>query len=110
MSGSSAKEVLESLKNADADFSELVKKAKANGNVLRYVASIENGRCSCEIKEVGPHDPLYKVRDGENALALTSSYYQPIPLVIRGYGAGTRVTAAGVLADILRLQNSTREN
>ena len=47
--------------------------------------------------------------DGENALAFTTAYYKPIPLVIRGYGAGTAVTAAGVLSDVLRLQNWTRE-
>ena len=48
---------------------------------------------------------LYSVsspRDGENALVLHTRYYQPIPLVLRGYGAGAEVTAAGVFADLLR--------
>ena len=58
---------------------------------------------------VGASDPLFKVRGGENALAFTTAYYQPIPLVVRGYGAGKSVTAAGVLSDVLRLQNWTRE-
>ena len=31
-----------------------------------------------------------------------SHYYQPLPLVLRGYGAGNDVTAAGVFADLLR--------
>ena len=52
---------------------------------------------------------MYKVKDGENALAFLSDYYQPIPLVLRGYGAGTQVTAAGVFADILRTLNWKRE-
>ena len=47
-------------------------------------------------------EPLYSIRDGENALAFYSAYYQPIPFVLRGYGAGAAVTAAGVFADILR--------
>ena len=54
-------------------------------------------------------DPLSKVKDGENALAFYSRYYQPIPLVLRGYGAGAAVTAAGVFADVLRTLNWTQE-
>ena len=48
------------------------------------------------------NDPLFKVKNGENALAFYSHYYQPLPLVLRGYGAGNDVTAAGVFADLLR--------
>jgi aspartokinase/homoserine dehydrogenase 1 len=47
-------------------------------------------------------NPLHKVKDGENALAFYSDYYQPIPLVLRGYGAGAAVTAAGIYSDILK--------
>jgi aspartokinase/homoserine dehydrogenase 1 len=45
---------------------------------------------------------MFKIKDGENALAFYSRYYQPIPLVLRGYGAGTEVTAAGVFSDVMR--------
>lgn len=110
LAGDTAEEVLNNLQKADAAFGKLVDEAKAEGKVLRYVATIkQGGKCTCGIKAVAPEDPLYKVVGGENALAFTSSYYQPIPLVIRGYGAGTEVTAAGVISDILRLQNWTRE-
>ncbi len=109
LAGNNAKEVISSLKNADNKFNEMVAKAKAEGKVLRYVGSIKNGKCVCSVEAVGQYDPLYKVRGGENALAFTTAYYKPLPLVIRGYGAGTSVTAAGVLSDILRLQNWTRE-
>ncbi|MCR5536692.1 MAG: bifunctional aspartate kinase/homoserine dehydrogenase I [Succinivibrio sp.] len=110
MKGSTAREVLDNLKEADAQFSARVSQARAEGKVLRYVATIlQDGQCSCGVRAVDATNPLFKVRDGENALALTTAYYQPIPLVIRGYGAGKEVTAAGVLADILRLQNWTRE-
>ena len=46
--------------------------------------------------------PLAKVKDGENALAIHTRYYQPIPFVLRGYGAGAAVTAAGVFGDVMR--------
>lgn len=110
LQGDTAQEVLESLKQADQEFAQRVAQAKAQGKVLRYVATIKDGKCSCGVKAVGEDDPLYRVVGGENALSFTSAYYQPIPLVIRGYGAGTEVTAAGVLSDILRLQNWTRES
>lgn len=110
LEGNTAQEVLENLKGADEEFAKKVELAKQEGKVLRYVATIKDGgKCSCGIKAVGPEDPLFKVVGGENALSFTSAYYQPIPLVIRGYGAGTEVTAAGVFSDILRLQNWTRE-
>ena len=70
--------------------------------VLRYVGLIDEGRCKVRIEAVDGNDPLYKVKNGENALAFYSRYYQPLPLVLRGYGAGNDVTAAGVFADLLR--------
>ncbi len=97
------------LPEADAWFAQTVAKAKAEGKVLRYVGSIADGKCKVAIKAVDENDPLYKVKDGENALAFFSTYYQPIPLVLRGYGAGTEVTAAGVFADLLRTLNWKQE-
>lgn len=102
-------EFLARLPQADAYFKETIEKAKSEGKVLRYVGSIKDGKCRVAIKAVSDNDPLYKVKDGENALAFLSDYYQPIPLVLRGYGAGTQVTAAGVFADVLRTLNWKRE-
>ena len=100
---------IERLPQADAWFATQVAEAKAKGQVLRYVGAIEGGKCKVAIKAVDENDPLYKVKDGENALAFFSTYYQPIPLVLRGYGAGTEVTAAGVFADLLRTLNWKQE-
>ncbi|GGW97027.1 bifunctional aspartate kinase/homoserine dehydrogenase I [Alteromonas halophila] len=90
------------LPELDQDFAERVEKAKADGKVLRYIGSIEGDKCKVSIDAVPASNPLSAVKDGENALAISSDYYQPIPYVIRGYGAGGTVTAAGVFADILR--------
>ena len=90
------------LPELDSQFSEKVAQAREAGKVLRYVGVIEEGRCKVQISAVGGNDPLFKVKDGENALAFYSQYYQPLPLVLRGYGAGNDVTAAGVFADLLR--------
>lgn len=90
------------LPEADAWFSQRLAALKAEGKVLRYAATIDGDKCRCGIVEVAASEPLYSIRDGENALAFYSAYYQPIPFVLRGYGAGAAVTAAGVFADILR--------
>lgn len=98
----SVDEFMSRLPQADAYFAEEMAKLKAQGKVLRYAGSIEDGKCKCSIQAVGPEHPLFAVKDGENALAFHSNYYQPIPYVLRGYGAGSAVTAAGVFADLLR--------
>lgn len=90
------------LPEADSYFEKWMASLKAEGKVLRYVGKIEANKCICTIQAVGPEHPLYAIKDGENALAFYSHYYQPIPLVLRGYGAGAEVTAAGVFTDILR--------
>jgi aspartokinase/homoserine dehydrogenase 1 len=86
----------------DNEFSQRVEEAKAQGKVLRYIGNIINGKCRVAIEAVDAAHPLYSIKDGENALAIHSRYYQPLPFVLRGYGAGAEVTAAGVFGDLLR--------
>ncbi len=93
----------------DEDVKKRVESAKEAGNVLRYVGSIKQNKCKVSIQEVPLSHPLATVKDGENALAIHSKYYQPIPFVIRGYGAGATVTAAGVFADVLRTMPWTQD-
>ncbi|WP_380184583.1 bifunctional aspartate kinase/homoserine dehydrogenase I [Kalamiella sp. sgz302252] len=94
---------MQRLPELDNAFATRVRSAAEEGKVLRFVGVIEEGgRCRVKIDAVDGNDPLYKVKNGENALAFYSRYYQPIPLVLRGYGAGNDVTAAGVFADLLR--------
>ncbi|HHX8311964.1 TPA: bifunctional aspartate kinase/homoserine dehydrogenase I [Vibrio diabolicus] len=98
----SVDEFMARLPEADAYFKELSAKAAEEGKVLRYVGEINEGKCTVSIAAVDENDPMYKIKDGENALAFYSRYYQPIPLVLRGYGAGAEVTAAGVFSDVMR--------
>ncbi|QTL40471.1 bifunctional aspartate kinase/homoserine dehydrogenase I [Xenorhabdus budapestensis] len=100
--GGNISDFLQRLPQLDLEFNRRVADATEQEKVLRYVGIIEQGRCMVKIAAVDGNNPLYKVKNGENALAFYTRYYQPIPLVLRGYGAGNDVTAAGVFADILR--------
>ena len=79
----------------------------AEGKVLRHAGVIEafdgGYRCRVGLEAVGPEHPLFAVRGGENAFSFLTEHYRPTPLVVRGYGAGGEVTAAGALADLLRI-------
>ncbi|NIV21841.1 MAG: bifunctional aspartate kinase/homoserine dehydrogenase I, partial [Gammaproteobacteria bacterium] len=86
----------------DGEFAARIAEASEQGAVLRYVGRIEDGACRVSVEAVPSDKPLGAIRDGENALVMHTDYYQPIPLVLRGYGAGAEVTAAGVFADIMR--------
>lgn len=98
----SVSDFLKKLSDLDDEFYYKIKKAHKLGNVLRYVGNIKNRQCFVRIESVTSDHPLFKVKNGENALAFFTRYYQPLPLVLRGYGAGNNVTAAGVFADLLR--------
>ncbi|CAK7329188.1 unnamed protein product [Dovyalis caffra] len=89
----------------DNDVQERVKKASLNGNVLRYVCVIEGSRCEVGIQELPKDSPLGRLRGSDNVLEIYSRCYNKQPLVIQGAGAGNDTTAAGVLADILDIQD-----
>jgi aspartokinase/homoserine dehydrogenase 1 len=98
----SVSELVPELQKLDQDFADRVRAADGEQAVLRYVGRIEGGACSVSIEAVPRGNPLAAIRDGENALVVLTRFYQPLPLVLRGYGAGAEVTAAGVFGDLLR--------
>lgn len=95
-------EFMERLPEVDAYFEEKMTCLRKQNKVLRMGASIKKGQVSVGMLEVGPEDPLFAVKGGENAFVFETTRYNPIPLTVRGYGAGADVTAAGVFGDVLR--------
>ncbi len=95
-------EFMAKLPQVDAYFEKKIADLKKKNMVLRMGATIKDGKASVGMMEVSQNDPLYGVRGGENAFVFYTERYQPIPLTVRGYGAGAGVTAAGVFGDILR--------
>lgn len=89
----------------DNDLADRVEKAASNGNVLRYVCVIEGSRCEVGIQELPKISALGRLRGSDNVLEVYSRCYSEQPLIIQGAGAGNDTTAAGVLADILDIQD-----
>ena len=94
---------LDRLPALDALYAERVRALAARGEALRFVGTIDEAGCRVGVRAVGPDHPLRHIRGGENAFSFLTEHYQPRPLVVQGYGAGAAVTAAGVLADILKV-------
>jgi aspartokinase/homoserine dehydrogenase 1 len=91
-------------KNNDV-FSARRDEAAKKGNVLRFIATLENGKARVSLESVGPAHPFYSLSGSDNMIAFTTERYKDRPLVIKGPGAGAEVTAAGVFAEIISISN-----
>jgi len=88
----------------DAIFEEKRKVIEAEGKHWCFVAKLENGKTSVGLQAVGPTHPFYDLKGSNNLIIINTARYQD-PMMIRGYGAGAAVTAAGVFADIISIAN-----
>lgn len=70
-----------------------------------FVARLEDGKASVGLQEVDASHPFYGLEGSNNIILLTTERYKEYPMMIRGYGAGAGVTAAGVFADIMSIAN-----
>jgi aspartokinase/homoserine dehydrogenase 1 len=100
------------LEQHDREFSERIERYRSAGLTLRYLAQVERREDGVHVK-VGPvaidaKHPAASLRGEEAMVAFTTRRYREYPLIVRGAGAGGDVTAAGVLADILRLAANVR--
>jgi bifunctional aspartokinase / homoserine dehydrogenase 1 len=98
----SVEEFFTALESENAAFDKLRAEAARTGKVLRYVATLAGGKASAKLEAVDAAHPFFSLNATDNKFAITSEYYAATPLVIQGPGAGAKVTASGVLADILR--------
>ncbi len=89
----------------DASFEEKRKKIAAANKRLRFVASMKEGSCEVGLNEVDSHHPFYELEGSNNIIMISTERYHDYPMIIKGYGAGAAVTAAGVFADIISIAN-----
>lgn len=93
------------LQKSDAAMKKLHDDAQAEGKVLRFIASLENGKAKVSLAAVGASHPFYTLSGSDNVIAYTTQRYREQPLVVKGPGAGAEVTAAGVFADLISISN-----
>lgn len=91
--------------NLDADFEQMRMQYAQEGKLLRYVASLNDGHAKIGLQAVDSSHPLYQMEGSNNVILITTDRYHEYPMIIKGYGAGAGVTAAGVFADIISIAN-----
>ncbi len=101
----SVEEFWERVPSLDAEFDKKREYAEANGLRFRFVAKLEDGKGSVSLQMVDAKHPFYELEGSNNSVMLTTERYKELPMVIKGYGAGAAVTAAGVFADIISIAN-----
>lgn len=89
----------------DAEFEANRKKLAAEGRFWRFVAKFENGKAEIGLQEITAGHPFADLQGSNNLVMFTTERYHDFPMIIKGYGAGAAVTAAGVFADIIRVSN-----
>jgi aspartokinase/homoserine dehydrogenase 1 len=89
----------------DKEFEEKRLRLEERGRKWRYLARLENGKGSIGLEEVDPSHPVYPLEASNNIILITTDRYRELPLIVKGYGAGAEVTAAGVFADVIRVAN-----
>lgn len=101
----SMEDFLEKVRKIDNEFEDKRKEFEEEGRRVRFIASYQNGIASVGLCEIDPSHPFYNIESNNNVIALTTDRYHEYPIVIKGYGAGAEVTAAGVFADIISIAN-----
>src|SRR5690554_106192 len=98
-------EFWQTISEMDASFEERRKELAKEGKRLRFVASYDHGHCEVGLREVERGHPFYDLEGSNNIIMITTERYNEYPMVIKGYGAGAGVTAAGVFSDIISIAN-----
>ncbi len=87
----------------DPSIRDRVNAAAADGQVLRYLAQVNEDGGSVGLKRVPKGDPLADLKN----ITFRTGHYEDEPLMLGGKGAGVEMTAAGVLGDMIGLVRET---
>src|SRR5699024_8761247 len=90
----------------DDYFEQLRSEAASSGKKLCYIARFKDGQGKARLEQIGPEHPFFNLSGSDNIVAFTTDHYQETPMVIHGPGAGAKVTASGIIADIIRIANT----
>jgi aspartokinase/homoserine dehydrogenase 1 len=93
------------IRELDAYFEAMRQRVEAERKRIRLVAKMDKGRCEVGLQEVDRLHPFYELEGSNNIIMISTERYNDYPMIIKGYGAGDDVTAAGVFADIISIAN-----
>ena len=96
----------ESLKTNEAVFQKLFSSAESNQCKLKYVAAFKDGKSKVGLQEIPVGHPFYNLEGKDNIVMFYTNRYTDQPMIIKGAGAGSEVTASGLFADIIRISNT----
>ena len=92
-----------SVSTLDAKFENERQRLITENKKWRFVAKFENGSAEVGLQEVDAKHPFYDLEGSNNMVIYSTERYREFPMLIKGYGAGAEVTAAGVFADLIRV-------
>ena len=92
---------MEQLPTLDDQYQAQWSAAADQGQALRYVASVTATNLKVGLARVAVDSPVESLRGPDNLVVYHTERYADRPLSVRGPGAGTEVTAAGVLSDMI---------
>lgn len=95
----------QTINEMDESFEIRRKLLEKENKKLRFVATYNNGKSEVGLREVESGHPFYDLEGSNNIIMITTERYNEYPMVIKGYGAGANVTAAGVFSDIISIAN-----
>lgn len=102
-------QLCKALEPYDASTAERVTAMLADGVVPVQLSMVDVATGNASVKawaSVPKDDRIALCRGGEVIVEISSRRYDDIPMVLQGPGAGLKITAAGVFADLLRLSRS----
>jgi bifunctional aspartokinase / homoserine dehydrogenase 1 len=95
----------EKVREHDAEFEEKRKELAKQNKKWRFFATLDQGKARVELLTISADHPSFNLEGSNNIILFTTNRYRELPMVIKGYGAGAEVTAAGVFADLMRVVN-----
>lgn len=98
-------EFWEGVAELDEEYEQKRKVLEAENKKWRFVARFEKGKASAGLEEVDASHPFFDLEGSNNLVMYTTERYDEFPMLIKGYGAGASVTAAGVFADLIKVSN-----
>ena len=106
MTASSVEAFYETLKSKEVHFQKFFTSAESNQCQLKYVSEYKDGVSKVGLKEIPEGHPFYNLEGKDNIVMFYTNRYKDQPMIIKGAGAGSEVTASGLFADIIRISKN----